>query len=172
MIKRIRWDQETEWLKAGIAGNGAFLNVKTPTGVVNPMTIGWGQVGIVWGRPIFTVYVRKSRYTYECVQAADSFTVSVPRLGELADELALCGTKSGRDLDKAQACGLHPIPGQSVDTPIIGECGLHYECSILARCQLEEPDIVSADVHRLYESKDLHQIILGEILSAYVTDGQ
>jgi flavin reductase (DIM6/NTAB) family NADH-FMN oxidoreductase RutF len=170
MQERIRWDQQTEWLKAGISGNGAFLNVKTHDGLVNPMTIGWGQVGVVWGRPIFTVYVRKSRYTFACLQAADSFAVSVPRLGELADELALCGTKSGRDLDKAKACGFNLIPGQTVDTSIIGECGLHYECSILARCQLEVPDIVSDDIHRRYESKDLHQIILGEILTAYVTE--
>ena len=92
MSGRIRWDQETEWLKAGLAGNGVFLNAKTPAGKVNPMTIGWGQVGIVWSMPVFTVYVRKSRYTYECLQTAGSFTVSVPRLGELADELMLCGT--------------------------------------------------------------------------------
>jgi len=170
MQERIRWDQETEWLKAGMAGNGAFLNVKTPTGVLNPMTIGWGQVGIVWGMPVFTVYVRKSRYTYECLQTAESFTVSVPRLGELADELALCGTKSGRDLDKAEACGFSIIPGQSVDTPIIGECGLHYECGMLARCQIEEPDISSEKPLRYYKTMDLHQIILGEILTAYVTE--
>ena len=170
MQERIRWDQETEWLKAVLAGNGAFLNVRTPTGIVNPMTIGWGQVGIVWGSPIFTVYVRLSRYTYECIQAADSFTVSVPRLGELADALTLCGTKSGRDLDKAQACGFTLVPGEFVDTPIIGECGLHYECRIMARCQLEESDIASDNVRRFYKTPDHHQIILGEILTAYVTE--
>ncbi len=170
MQERIRWHQQTEWLKAGLAGNGVFLNVKTPAGIVNPMTIGWGQVGIVWGLPVFTVYVRKSRYTYECLQAVDSFTVSVPRLGELADELKLCGTKSGRDLDKAQACGFSIIPGQSVDTPILGECGLHYECSILARCQLEETNIASDDVRRFYKTMDLHQIVLGKILNAYVIE--
>jgi flavin reductase (DIM6/NTAB) family NADH-FMN oxidoreductase RutF len=170
MRERIRWHQQMEWLKAGLAGNGVFLNVRTSAGIVNPMTIGWGQVGIVWGLPVFTVYVRKSRYTYECLQVADSFTVSVPRLGELADELKLCGTQSGRDLDKAQACSFSIIPGQSVDTPILGECGLHYECSILARCQLEEPDIVSDDVRRFYKTMDLHQIVLGKILTAYVTE--
>ena len=170
MRERIRWDQQAEWLKAGLAGNGAFLSVRTPAGIVNPMTIGWGQVGIVWGSPIFTVYVRKSRFTYECLQAAESFTVSVPRLGELVDELTLCGTKSGRDLDKAQVCGFDLIPGEAIDTPIIGQCGLHYECSIVARCQLEETDIASDSVRRFYKTPDLHQIVLGEILDAYVTE--
>ena len=169
MQGRIRWDQETEWLKAGLAGNGAFLIANTPTGISNPMTIGWGQVGIVWSRPVFSVYVRPSRYTFECLQRAKSFTVSVPRLGELSDELAFCGTKSGRDLDKADACGLTFVPGRSVDTPVLAACGLHYECSILARSQLKKPDIVSDDVLRFYESEPVHQITLGEILVAYVT---
>jgi len=170
MSERIRWDQQTDWLKAGLAGNGVFLNVKTPAGNVNPMTIGWGQVGIVWGLPVFTVYVRKSRYTFECLQNACTFTVSVPRLGELADELTLCGTKSGRDLDKARACGFNVIAGEAVDTPVIGECCLHYECNILVRCQLEESDIASDSVRCFYKSQDLHQIVLGEIVAAYVSE--
>jgi flavin reductase (DIM6/NTAB) family NADH-FMN oxidoreductase RutF len=145
--------------------------VKTPAGTVNPMTIGWGQVGIIWGRPVFSVFVRTSRYTHRCLQMAESFTISVPRLGEMAEELALCGTKSGRDLDKVEACGLRLVPGQSVDTPILGQCGLHYECAIMARCQLKESDLVSADIRRFYKTIDLHQIVLGEILSAYVMDG-
>lgn len=170
MQRRIRWDQETEWLKAGMAGNGAFLNVNTPDGRLNPMTIGWGQIGIVWGRPVFSVYVRQSRYTYDCLLQAQSFTVSVPRLGELADELLLCGTKSGRDIDKVETCGLTLTAGQSVDTPILSQCGLHYECAIVARHQFEGRDFASKAIHKKYESKDLHQITLGEILTAYVLE--
>lgn len=170
MSVRIRWDQQTEWLKAGLVGNGVFLNVKTPAGVLNPMTIGWGQVGIVWGCPVFTAFVRKSRFTYECLQSTDSFTVCVPRASELADELMKCGTESGRDLDKMGTYGLTAGRAIIVDTPIICECGLHYECRILVRSQLGTPDIVSKDVLRMYESKDLHQIVLGEIVAAYVTE--
>ena len=32
-------------------------------GKVNTMTIGWGHIGIEWGKPIFIAYVRESRYT-------------------------------------------------------------------------------------------------------------
>jgi flavin reductase (DIM6/NTAB) family NADH-FMN oxidoreductase RutF len=169
MRERVRWDQHTEWLKAGLSGDGVFLTTPTPAGGVNTMTIGWGQVGTIWGRPVFSVLVRKSRFTYECFQQAESFTVSVPRLGTLAKELTLCGTQSGRDIDKVKACGFSLIPGQSVPTPILGECGLHYECTVLARCQLDEADVASDAVRRFYKSGDFHQIVLGEILIAYVT---
>ena len=40
-------------------GDGAVLLAGTPP---NPMTIGWGTLGIIWGKPVFQVYVRPSRY--------------------------------------------------------------------------------------------------------------
>lgn len=35
---------------------------------LNAMTIGWGQFGMLWGRPIVTVYVAPERYTNEFMQ--------------------------------------------------------------------------------------------------------
>lgn len=169
MERHIQWDQETEWLRTELSGNGAFLNVRTPDGGFNLMTIGWGQVGIVWSRPAFTVYVRPNRYTFEFLQSANGFTVSVPRHGELADALMLCGTRSGRDMDKVAESGLHLADAQAIDTPVIAECGLHYECSILARVQLDPSDMASEDALQTFETKNPHQIVLGEIVAAYVS---
>ena len=28
----------------------------------NPMTIGWGPLGVLWGKPIYTVFVSSSRF--------------------------------------------------------------------------------------------------------------
>ncbi|MBR0175797.1 MAG: hypothetical protein IJQ22_09905, partial [Bacteroidales bacterium] len=33
-------------------------------GDVNTMTISWGSLGELWNRPVVTVYVTSSRYTY------------------------------------------------------------------------------------------------------------
>lgn len=35
---------------------------------VNAMTIGWGTLGIEWGKPIFIAFVREHRYTYEMLK--------------------------------------------------------------------------------------------------------
>lgn len=32
-------------------------------GKLNTMTIGWGTIGIEWGKPIFIAFVRESRHT-------------------------------------------------------------------------------------------------------------
>ena len=52
----------------GALGSGGSLLVSLDDkGKPNVMTIGWATLGIVWGRPICTVLVRPSRYTYGCM---------------------------------------------------------------------------------------------------------
>jgi len=167
----IEWCEETEQLQAALSRGGAFLIVNDVEGRANPMTIGWGQVGIVWSRPVFTALVRESRYTHKCIRGSETFTVSVPRAGEFKDELLLCGTKSGRDLDKVSEAGLSMLPGQEIETPIIEGCFLHYECRILARTQQTRPDFASDEVlKQFYPNGDHHLVVFGEIAAAYVTE--
>lgn len=171
MGRAIEWNERTQLLRDALSTGGAFLVSVDASGRPNPMTIGWAQVGIVWSRPILTVYVRKSRYTHACIRAAKSFTVSVPRPGELSKELALCGSKSGRELDKMKSAGLTALPGRSVDTPVVDGCALYYECRIVARTQEELVDFEAGDVvERYYPKGDPHLAVCGEILSAYAVD--
>lgn len=78
------------------------------------MTIGWGNVGIVWGKPIFMVAVRYSRYTYDLIEKAKDFTVSIPLKNNLKKELTYCGTYSGKDVDKFKECNLKLKKGRKV----------------------------------------------------------
>ena len=42
-----------------------------------------------------------------------------------------CGVKSGRDLDKFAACGLHAAPGPVLtDCPLLEESPLNLECKV------------------------------------------
>ena len=92
----------------------------------------------------------------------------MPVKNELKEELLFCGTKSGRDVDKATELDLALKPGREVSAPIIDTCSLHYECLILARKQLKAGDLFSPDVLSMYYgSDDHHMIVMGEIVSAY-----
>jgi flavin reductase (DIM6/NTAB) family NADH-FMN oxidoreductase RutF len=167
--REISWSDYTDLLREALDGDGAFLVVLDPNGRPNPMTIGWGEVGIVWSRPAFTVLVRPSRYTHACILAADSFTVSVPRPGNLTEALLLCGTKSGRDVDKVKTSRLCLATGTKVRTPVVEGCALQYECRILARAVLTRQSFASPDVLSDFypTSEDYHLIVVGEILAAY-----
>ena len=69
----------------------------------NTMTASWGGLGVLWGKPVATVYIRPQRYTLEFVEREDRFTLCF--FGEeYRKALALCGSKSGRDIDKVKEC--------------------------------------------------------------------
>ena len=135
------WKDETDLLWGALSSGGALLTVLDPSGRPNPMTIGWALLGIAWSRPTLSVLVRQNRFTYTCLQTARDFAVSVPVPGTLKDELLLCGTKSGRDIDKLRAAGLTPRPSRHISSPVVRECRNHYECRILARTLVALPDV-------------------------------
>lgn len=145
---------------------GAFLTVKDGNRV-NTMTISWGNVGFEWGRPIFTVLVRPSRYTHGIIENSTEFTVSIPLSNSLDKELAYCGSKSGKDVDKFKECNLTLEPGLEVSTPIIGQCELHYECRIVYKHNMN-PDMLDEKIRKSsYALEDFHTIYYGEIVACY-----
>jgi len=168
-MHNIKWNEHIDILKDALSGSGVLLVALDKNGRANPMTIGWGQVGIVWSRPMFTVLVRKSRYTHSCLLEAPDFTVNVPARGTLGEELLFCGTKSGRDVDKALACSLTMKRAQNVATPIIAQCHVHYECKIVLRKQLSAADFSAPEIlDEFYQDTDHHMIVIGEIIAAYI----
>jgi flavin reductase (DIM6/NTAB) family NADH-FMN oxidoreductase RutF len=140
---------------------------------VNTMTIGWGTIGIEWGKPIFIAYVRESRFTKEMLERNGEFTVNAP-IGVIDPKiLGFCGTKSGRDHDKIQEMGLTLEDPVCVSVPGIKEFPLTLECKVIYK-QKQDLSKVPADVLERYYpeqhdgSRDFHYAYYGQIVSAYV----
>ena len=147
---------------------GAFLTVKSDE-AINTMTIGWATIGVVWKRPIMMVCVRLTRHTFPIIESADDFTVSIPS-SDMRDEIAFCGTKSGRDYDKHKECNLHLTDSQKVVTPIIKVRGLHYECKIVYKSAMDPAHLDGACDASIYPKKDYPTLYFGEIMDCYETD--
>jgi flavin reductase (DIM6/NTAB) family NADH-FMN oxidoreductase RutF len=144
---------------------------------VNSMTISWGALGIEWGKPVFTVYVRENRFTRSQLEKNPEFTISIP-VGDFDRRiLAVCGTKSGRSADKAAELGLTLEPGAAVSVPAIRELPLTLECRVVYR-QAQDPAAVSAENRAAFypqdvdssfhgSNRDYHTAYYGEIVAAY-----
>lgn len=151
-----------------ILSKGAFLTT-AHDGKVNTMTIGWGSLSYMWGKPVFVVMVRHSRYTYEIIEKSGEFTVSLP-FKDMKKQLSFCGTKSGREIDKFAAMELTTDPGQKVATPVIADCGLTYECRIVYKQTMTENALDPEYSKRWYAQGDYHTIYYGEIVACYTND--
>ena len=148
-----------------LSGRGAFLTVGTDN--PNTMTIGWGSLSVYWGKDIFIVPVRESRYSYGIIDKTEEFTVSVPLNGSKNDALAICGSKSGRDIDKYQAAGLTLAKGKEVKVPVVADCDIYYECKILYKTDILKEGLPEEIIDKAYPKGDFHRLYFGEIVACY-----
>jgi len=130
-------------------------------GKVNAMTASWGGFGIIWNLPVAYVVVRPQRYTFELIEASDRFGLSF--LSEQYREaLQLCGSKSGRDLDKLEASSLTTRRLDGI--PVIEQAELVISCKKLYSQFLSDKGFVQRELLRThYPGNDLHKLYIGEI---------
>lgn len=146
---------------------GNFLTTKAH-GVINTMIIGWGGINVVWGRPIFIILVRDSRATYNLLESSGEFTVSVPMDNRLNSAIKVCGTRSLRDINKFEYCNITPVKGRTIETPIIGEAKLHYECKVIYKQTLNQAMVPAVVKDRYYNNNANHTVYYGEIVDQYI----
>ena len=127
----------------------------------NTMTVSWGSLGVLWNKPVATVYVRPTRYTLEFLNREGTFSLCV------FDEayrpaLNYCGSRSGRDGDKIKAAGLTPVFDGA--TPYFQEAKAVFVCKKLYRQDFDpacffDPALDAAN----YPKKDYHKMFIGSI---------
>jgi len=135
-------------------------------GRANPMTASWGTMGILWNKPVCTLFIRPQRHTKPLVDACGVFSVNVLRKG-YEDVYRVCGTVSGRDEDKVARCALTPfeVDGaygfeESETVLIVKKLYAEY---LKEGCFTDKSPLVN------YGSGDFHMMYVCEIVAAYTS---
>ncbi len=149
-------------------GKEWFLLTSGDTSSYNTMTAAWGMFGYMWNKPIVNAVVRPQRYTYEFMEKNDLFTISFYDK-DLKDKLTICGTKSGRDIDKAKECGFTAIDfdgSVAFDAAnLVMVCKKIYTQDMTADC------FIDSDIDKsVYPTHDYHKCYVGEIIGVYAKD--
>ena len=127
----------------------------------NTMTASWGGVGELWGKYVSTIYIRPQRYTLEFVEREEYYSLCF--FGpEYRQALSLCGSKSGRDVDKDAATGLTPCFDQAA--PYYEQARLVFLCRKLYRQDMEESAFLDKGLLEKWYDNDLQRLFIGEIL--------
>ena len=156
-------------------GTAALVTAKAGD-EVNTMTIGWGTLGVEWGKPIFTVFVRQSRHTKKLLDKNGEFTINVPLKGvDRKAILGFCGSKSGRDVDKIKEMELHLEEPDVISVPGIKEFPITLECKVVYK-QDQDLSAIAEDKRLRYYAPntandgDYHTAYYGEVLAAYIIE--
>ncbi len=151
-----------------LIGKDWMLIAAGPNERHNMMTASWGGLGVLWNRPVCFCFIRPQRYTREFVEANDAFSLTFYG-PEHRKALNFCGSKSGRDVDKAKETGLTPIeltPGITsfAEARIVLECKkIHFE-------DIHPANFVDPTVDENYPTKDYHRMYVGQITACWVKE--
>ena len=130
---------------------------------LNTMTASWGGLGVLWYEPVATAYVRPQRYTKGFMDREKYFSLSFYG-EEYRKALSLCGTQSGRDIDKVKECGFTVEYGVG-DTPYFAQAELVLICEKLYADELKpEKFVVPAVNEKCYPKEDWHTFYIGKIV--------
>lgn len=164
------WEYAPQILSA--VSKGVLMTTQAD-GEVDTMTIGWGHLGTEWYKQIFVAYVRQSRHTKTLLDKNPEFTVNIPLEAVDKEIIQVCGTKSGRDMDKIKELNLTLVPGETVSVPAIVQLPLTLECKVIFKQDQPLADIDKESRERFYKAGtpndgDFHTAYYGEITAAYI----
>jgi flavin reductase (DIM6/NTAB) family NADH-FMN oxidoreductase RutF len=148
------WDKQWLLLTAGDYRRRDF----------NTMTVAWGSLGTMWGKPFAQVVVRPTRHTFGFIEGSPDFTLTVfPE--RFREALLLLGTKSGRDGDKIAESGLTPVASTIVGAPTLDEAELVLECRKIYFDDMDPSRFLAPDIEAHYPERDYHRVYFGEIVT-------
>ena len=143
-----------------------LITAGTP-GNFNTMTESWGGLGVLWGKNVCYIFVRPTRYTYEFLEKNDSFSLSF-FTEEWRKALNICGSKSGRDIDKAKETGL--VPFALNGTTGFEQARMIIECKKIYFQDLDPDNFLDPSINNNYAKNDYHRLYVGEIRNVYVKE--
>ena len=134
----------------------------------NMMTASWGCLGWLWNKPVAVVFIRPERFTHGIIEENEFMTLSFLGNSEEARKIyRFCGSKSGRDLDKAKETGLIPVETDN-GSIAFDQSRLTLECRKLYKDSMTAEKFLDKDLLQWYGAKGgFHDVYVVEITNAY-----
>jgi flavin reductase (DIM6/NTAB) family NADH-FMN oxidoreductase RutF len=101
---------------------------------------------------ILGIAIRKQRWSHGLISRTREYVVNLPTCA-IADKVWLCGSVSGREVDKFARAALTPLPAAVVRPPLIAECPVNIECRVIGIQEIGD-----------------HDLFLGEAVAQHVDD--
>lgn len=117
----------------------------------NIITLAWTTV-CSHNPPLVAIAVSPLRYSCSIIETSQEFVINIPN-AQLLKEVWLCGTTSGRNVDKFKIAHLTKRKAEKINSVYIDECIGHLECKVFK-------NFTTGD----------HILFIGEVIGAYVEE--
>ena len=132
----------------------------------NAMTVAWAGLGYLWRKEVAFIFVRPSRHTFKFSENNDFFALSFFD-EQYRDALSYYGTKSGRDVNKDEACNFHPFELNNVT--IYEEARTTIICKKIYADDIKPELFLDNDIEKCYPDHSYHKMYICEVVAIYQT---
>lgn len=112
------------------------------------VTLSWGGT-CCSDPPIVSIAIRNSRYSHNLIKQSNEFVINIPTV-KMLEQVEICGTKSGADIDKWAICEFTKKNSKEVKVPGIDECPVNIECKVEKIIELGTHDMFLGKVVALH----------------------
>jgi len=162
-LKKVKLDKITEH-PFTVIDKDWMLIAAGPSEAYNMMTASWGGLGTLWNKSVCYVFIRPTRLTYKFMENNSTFSINFFE-EKYRKVLNLCGSKSGRDINKMF------LPELTVTTEngtvYFNEARLVLICKKLYYQDIDPKYFIEPDLDKNYVNKDYHRMYIGEIVQSY-----
>ena len=96
----------------------------------NIATIAW--ISMLTGNPpTLGISVGTMGFSGEIIKRNKNFTVNIASV-DIIEESDFCGITSGKNTNKFEKSGLTKLPSKTINSPIIKECPVNFECKLVS----------------------------------------
>lgn len=117
----------------------------------NIITIAWTGI-ICSDPPQLYISIRPTRYSYSIIKEEGVFGINLPK-ADMAEKVDICGTTSGKDVDKFSLCNFTILRGEVTGVPLIMECPINIECEVINMLEV-----------------GVHHTFIGKVVNIYVDE--
>ncbi len=100
--------------------------------------------------PIVAISLHSGSLTLDLICSSMDFVIAIPT-EKMKDAVLLCGTTSGKYIDKFSESGLTPVKAKKVTAPLVLEAAANLECKVLS-----------------YNSTGDHSLVIGEVVEEHL----
>lgn len=121
-----------------------LVTVLDRKGRPNAIGLAWWTF-VSWNPCMIAIAVGNGKYSHTCLMERKEFVINFPS-EEHARGAWICGTKSGKDLNKIEAAKFKMVPSLKIETPTIENSTVAYECKITNTIEIGDHTTFIADV--------------------------
>lgn len=142
-----------------------LLSCVDAAGTPNVAAVAWAGVACATP-PMVSVALRPERASYGFIRDTQEFVLNIPPASRVR-AVDLCGTLSGKDVDKFALTRMTPTPGLKVRPPLIQECPVNLECVVRQTLELGTHTLFLAEVVALHADREVvegESVVVGRVM--------